>query len=71
METTDSGSIDPDRVLRWTVTVLADGDELVLPLPDDMLKEVGWKTGDVLQWVKRDDESWMLKKKEPLESADA
>lgn len=71
METTDSGSIDPDRVLRWTVTVLSDGDELVLPLPDDMLKEVGWKTGDVLQWVKRDDESWMLKKKEPLESADA
>lgn len=71
METTDSGSIDADRVLRWTVTVLADGDELVLPLPDDMLKEVGWKTGDVLQWVKRDDESWMLKKKEPLESADA
>jgi hypothetical protein len=57
-------------MLRWTVTVLADGDELVLPLPEDMLKEVGWKTGDVLQWVKRDDESWMLKKKEPSESAD-
>lgn len=71
MDTENSRSIDPDRVLRWTVTVLADGDELVLPLPDDMLKEVGWKTGDVLQWVKRDDESWMLKKKEPLESADA
>jgi len=70
MDTENSGSIDPDRVLRWTVTVLADGDELVLPLPEDMLKEVGWKTGDVLQWVKRDDESWMLKKKEPLESAD-
>ncbi len=64
METTDSGSIDPDRVLHWTVTVLADGDELVLPLPDDMLAAVGWKTGDVLQWIKRDDESWMLQKKE-------
>jgi len=69
MEATDSGSIDPDRVLRWTVTVLADGDELVLPLPDDMLKEVGWKTGDVLQWIKRDDESWMLQKKEQSVSA--
>ena len=71
MDTENSGSIDPDRVLRWTVTVLADGDELVLPLPDDMLEQVGWKTGDVLQWVKRDDESWMLKKKEPSESADS
>ena len=70
MDTENSGSINPDRMLRWTVTVLADGDELVLPLPEDMLKEVGWKTGDVLQWVKRDDESWMLKKKEPSESAD-
>ena len=69
METTDSGSIDPDRVLRWTVTVLADGDELVLPLPDDMLKQVGWKTGDVLQWIKRDDESWVLQKKEQSVSA--
>lgn len=70
MDTENSGSINPDRMLCWTVTVLTDGDELILPLPEDMLKEVGWKTGDVLQWVKRDDESWMLKKKEPSESAD-
>lgn len=71
MDTENSGSINPDRMLRWTVTVLTDGDELVLPLPEDMLKEVGWKTGDVLQWVKRDDESWMLKKKEPLDNEDS
>lgn len=71
MDSENGGSINPDRLLRWTVTVLADGDELVLPLPDDMLKEVGWKTGDVLQWVKRDDESWMLKKKEPLDNEDS
>lgn len=70
METTDSGSINPDRLLRWTVTVLTDGDELILPLPEDMLAEVGWGAGDILEWIKRDDESWMLRKKEPLESGD-
>jgi hypothetical protein len=71
METTDSGSIDPDRVLRWTVTVLADGDELVLPLPEDMLQAVGWGPGDVLEWVQKDDESWILQKKEQSGSADS
>ena len=70
MDTTDSGDLKPEKLLRWTVTVDQDGDELILPLPEDMLAEVGWKTGDVLQWVKRDDESWMLKKKEQLESGE-
>lgn len=71
MATEDSGSVNSDQVMRWTVTVQADGDELVLPLPDSLLEEVGWKTGDVLQWVKRDDESWMLTKKEQLDNGDS
>ncbi len=71
MATEDSGSVNSDQVMQWTVTVQADGDELVLPLPDSLLEEVGWKTGDVLQWVKRDDESWMLTKKEQLDNGDS
>ena len=80
METTDSGNLilnvdapeidvniatAPDKVLRWTVTVCEDGEDLILPLPEDMLQAVGWGPGDVLEWIKKDDESWMLKKKEP------
>jgi hypothetical protein len=79
METEDSGNlilnvdtpiIDVDitapaeKMLRWTVTVCADGDELILPLPDDMLVAVGWGPGDVLEWIKNNDESWTLRKKE-------
>lgn len=71
MATDDSGSIDAERMLRWTVTVCADGDELILPLPEDMLQAVGWGPGDVLQWVCKDDETWILQRKEPSASEDA
>lgn len=71
MATDDSNGVKSDKVLRWTVTVCADGEDLILPLPDDMLQQVGWKPGDVLQWVCKDEETWILQKKEPLASEDA
>lgn len=71
METTDSGDLKPEKMLRWTVTVLTDGEELVLPLPEEMLFTLDWKLGDVLQWVLNEDGTWTLRKKEPSDSEDA
>jgi hypothetical protein len=71
METNDSGSINSEKISNWTVTVIEDGDELILPLPEDMLAAVGWKTGDVLEWIEKDNESWMLKKKEQSDKEDS
>ena len=68
MATDDSDGV---KSQRWTVTLIEDGEDLILPLPDDMLEQVGWKTGDVLQWVKKDEETWMLQKKEQSDSADS
>lgn len=34
----------------WSAYVHQDGDDLILPLPEDLLAEVGWKEGDVLVW---------------------
>ena len=34
----------------WTAYVQQDGEDLILPLPEDLLAEVGWKEGDVLVW---------------------
>jgi antitoxin component of MazEF toxin-antitoxin module len=48
---------------KWTAYVEQDGEDLVLPLPSDMLKELGWKTGDTLIWDVRDDGSIHLSKK--------
>lgn len=50
----------------WTVTVEQDGEDLILPLPEDMLKEVGWITGDVLQWHDNNDGTWSIMKKQKL-----
>ena len=43
--------------MRTTLTV---GDDGVLTFPEDFLKEVGWKEGDVLQWIDNNDGSFSL-----------
>lgn len=45
--------------MRTTLTV---GDDGVLTFPEDFLKEVGWKEGDVLQWIDNNDGSFSLVK---------
>ena len=32
------------------VTLEEDGDDLILPLPEDIIKKLGWNTGDTLNW---------------------
>ena len=49
----------------WTVTVeeAEDGSgDLVMPLPQEMLDEVGWMPGDNLKWVDREDGTWEIRK---------
>ena len=37
---------------------------VILNLPDDLLKEAGWKEGDVINWVDNHDGSWSLVKED-------
>lgn len=48
---------------RWTVTVEQDGDDFILPLPQDLLDQQGWKPGDTLTWHDRGDGTWEIRKK--------
>lgn len=48
----------------WSITLEEDGEDLILPFPDDLLEQVGWKEGDVLIWDMKDDGSVILSKKE-------
>ncbi len=50
--------------LSWTITVEEDPEtgELILPLPEEMLKLQGWTEGDTLEWIDNDDGSWTLQK---------
>jgi len=49
----------------WTLTIEQDTEtgDLVLPFTDEILAELGWKEGDVLDWVDNQDGSWSLVKK--------
>jgi hypothetical protein len=50
---------------NYTVIVEQDGagDDLILPLPAQLLDELGWHTGDTLEWTEHIDGSWSLGKK--------
>ena len=47
--------------MRTTLTVDDDG---VITFPDEMMKTLVWKEGDVLQWIDNKDGSFQLKKDE-------
>lgn len=45
------------------VTLEQDDDgNLVLPLSDEMLEELGWKIGDTINWTDNKDGSWTMSK---------
>ena len=53
----------------YTITLEEDPEtgDLILPFPEDMLKEVGWKEGDTLDWKDNKDGTFSITKKEVTE----
>lgn len=52
--------------MKYTAQVEYDENgDAILPLPDDMIKELGWKLGDDLKWTIRDDGSITLTLADP------
>ena len=51
---------------KWIITLEEDPEtgDLVIPFSDDMLAEVGWKSGDTLIWTDNTTGSWTLRKEE-------
>jgi hypothetical protein len=45
----------------WTLTVEEDG---IISLPQDLLDAAGWREGDCIHWIDRQDGSWQLVKEE-------
>jgi hypothetical protein len=50
---------------NWTVTVEQDpdSDDLILPLPQDLIESKGWVPGDIITWIDLGDGSWELRRK--------
>ena len=52
--------------MSYIVTLEKDPEtgDLILPLPEKLLKETGWKTGDTLEWNDNGDGTFSMTKKE-------
>lgn len=49
---------------NYIVTVEQDPEtgDLILPFTDEILESVGWKEGDVIEWIDNKDGSWTMRK---------
>jgi len=58
---------------RWTVTLEQDpeSDDLIMPLPQDLLDLLGCQEGDVLIWAQLENGAWSLSKKSTDDPAKA
>ena len=54
-------STDTTHNTNYTVTLEGD-DECILPLPDEILDELDWQEGDILEWVVNDDNTITIHK---------
>jgi hypothetical protein len=50
-----------------TVELIADGEDLILPLPQELMTELGWHTDDVLVWTDNKNGTWSLSRKDTNE----
>lgn len=51
--------------ITWTLDVQEDPNtgDAILQFPPDLLANMGWKEGDILEWNDNGDGSWSLTKK--------
>jgi len=49
----------------YVTTVIEDGEDLILPFPDGLMEEMGWKEGDTLDWTSYDGYAVIKKVEDP------
>ena len=64
MNMPENTSNDTTPNTNYTVTLEEDGDECILPLPDDLMDQLGWYDGDVLEWIINDDNTITIRKEQ-------
>ena len=59
----ESTSIDTTQNTTYTVILDEDGEDLILPVPDEVLDSLGWLDGDMLEWdVNEEDNTIIIRK---------
>ena len=60
MQSNTSNDITPNT--NYIVTVEGDEEECFLPLPDELLDNLGWYENDILEWIVNDDNTITIRK---------
>jgi hypothetical protein len=47
---------------KFTAILEEDGEDLILPLPQELLDELNWNVGDTLTWTEHEEGSWSIRK---------
>ena len=55
---------DTTHNTNYTVTLEGDDEDCFLPLPDEILDDLDWNEGDVLEWIVNDDNTITIRKAE-------
>lgn len=48
----------------WTVQLEEDGNDVILPLPQEVLDHLDVKEGDVLNWIDNEDGTFSIRKQQ-------
>jgi hypothetical protein len=60
----ESTSTDTNLNTTYTVTLEEENDDLLLPIPEEMMVQLGWDEGDLLEWILEDDHIKLVKVEE-------
>ena len=52
--------------MKKTVSLIQDGEDLILPLDDEIFGSLGWKVGDTIKWTDNGDGSWAISRDESI-----
>jgi hypothetical protein len=55
---------DTNLNTTYTVTLEEENDDLMMPIPEDLLDYLGWEDGDLLEWMVEDDYIKLVKVEE-------
>ena len=59
----ENTSTDTNQNTTYTVTLDEDGEDLILPLPDEVLDKLGWEDGCVIEWLVDEEDNTVIIRK--------
>ena len=59
----ENTSNDTIQNTSYTVTLDEDGDDVILPIPDEVMDSLGWNDGDMLEWIVNEEDNTIIIKK--------